>query len=173
MEQSRKSIWLTALELTMAMAVPAALLWFALHNTPGALPATLMIVTAAVAFFLLRFENSRPRARDIVPVVVMSAIAALGRAAFAALPGFKPMSAVVIVTGLSFGPQSGFLCGALGALCSNMLLGQGMWTPWQMYAWGVMGYLAGLWRNTPLLRSRGGTILYGGAAALLYICGLW
>lgn len=175
MGETLKGRLLTALELAAAATVPAVLAWYAFREEEGALPVTMAIVLLAVAFFLLRFERSRPRPRDIVPVVVMSVIAALGRAAFAALPGFKPMSAVVIVTGLSFGPQAGFLCGALGALCSNLLLGQGMWTPWQMYAWGMMGYLAGLWRETPFLRSRRGVMVYGGVAALAFgwLMNLW
>ena len=175
MDKKHKNGLRTLLELVMAALVPGALIWYALHGTERALPVTMIIVVAAVAFFLLQFESSRPRSRDIVPVVVMSVMAALGRAAFVALPGFKPMSAVVIVTGLSFGPQSGFLCGALGALCSNMLMGQGMWTPWQMYAWGMMGYLAGLWRGASFLKSRTGVMIYGGAAALAFgwLMNLW
>ena len=39
---------------------------------------------------------------------------------------------------------SGFMVGALAALASNFFFGQGPWTPWQMYAWGMVGYLAGL-----------------------------
>ena len=29
-------------------------------------------------------------------------------------------------------------------LISNMLFGQGMWTPWQMFAMGLLGFFAGI-----------------------------
>ena len=40
------------------------------------------------------------------------------------------------------------MVGALAALCSNFFFGQGPWTPWQMYAWGLVGYVAGVLANT-------------------------
>ena len=78
-----------------------------------------------------------------MPIAVLSVIGALGRAVFAVIPSFNPNSAVVIIAGMQFGPLAGFLTGSLSALASNMLLGQGPWTLWQMTAWGMMGCFAG------------------------------
>jgi len=36
---------------------------------------------------------------------------------------------------------------AIAALASNFFLGQGVYTPWQMLAWGGCGVLAGLARG--------------------------
>ena len=41
------------------------------------------------------------------------------------------------------------MVGALAALASNFFFGQGPWTPWQMYAWGLVGYGAGLLAAIP------------------------
>ena len=60
------------------------------------------------------------------------------------MPNFKPVSAIIIITALAFGPEAGYLTGALAAILSNFLFGQGPWTPWQMLAFGVAGLVAGL-----------------------------
>ena len=75
------------------------------------------------------------------------ALAAAGRILFAPIPDFKPVSAICIIAGAVFGKHSGFMVGALAALCSNFFFGQGPWTPWQMYAWGLVGYVAGVLAN--------------------------
>ena len=75
---------------------------------------------------------------------VLCALAVASRAAFAAVPHFKPMLAIVMLTGIAFGPEAGFLCGAISGFASNFIFGQGPWTPWQMFAYGIGGLLAGL-----------------------------
>lgn len=117
------------------------------------------IILITIALFFHSFERQKPRPRDIVPIAVMSAIGALGRVLFAAIPNFKPTSAVVIITGMQFGPLAGFMTGALSALASNMFLGQGPWTPWQMIAWGFMGFFAGIFQKKNWFQHR--MFLYG------------
>ncbi len=75
-------------------------------------------------------------------ISMLSAIGAIGRVPFAAIPSVQPTSFVIIMSGLSFGGNTGFMVGSTAALVSNMLLGQGPWTPWQMFAWGMMGFTA-------------------------------
>ena len=103
-----------------------------------------------------------------MPVVVLTALSVTGRLLFAALPNFKPVSAIVILAGVCFGRQSGFLTGALSALVSNLFFGQGPWTPWQMYAWGLMGYVAGALASTKLFRRPWVVLLYGFLASFGY-----
>lgn len=82
-------------------------------------------------------------------LVVLAALAAAGRILFAPIPDFKPVSAIAIIAGVVFGRKSGFMVGALAALASNFFFGQGPWTPWQMYAWGLVGYGARLLAAIP------------------------
>ena len=79
-----------------------------------------------------------------MPTATLGALAAAGRILFAPIPDFKPVSAICIIAGAVFDKHSGFMVGALAALCSNFFCGQGPWTPWQMYAWGLVGYVAGV-----------------------------
>lgn len=111
---------------------------------------SLAVVLVSLGVFFIGFEGARPRMRDVMPTVVLAALAAAGRILFAPFPDFKPVSAIAIIAGVAFGRRSGFMVGALAALASNFFFGQGPWTPWQMYAWGLIGYLAGALAQTGL-----------------------
>ncbi len=101
--------------------------------------ASFLLVAAGVAGGLWWYERTRPPAKVVAVVATLAALAALGRDAFAALPDVKPTTAIVLIAGYTFGAPSGFAVGAFAALASNLELGQGPWTPWQMLAWGLVG----------------------------------
>ena len=107
------------------------------------LSGTLIVLYAIVPFFV-SFEGRRPTAREIAVVAVLTALAVAARAAFVWVPHFKPMAAIIMISGIAAGPQTGFLVGSVAALASNFIFGQGPWTPWQMLAFGVAGLVAGL-----------------------------
>lgn len=104
--------------------------------------ASFAIVAGVLLAGWLAYERSRPSARMVAVVATLAAVAALGRDAFVALPDVKPITAIAFVVGYALGPLPGFTVGAIGMLASNMMLGQGPYTPWQMAAWGLVG-LAG------------------------------
>lgn len=129
--------------LTLLVLVPATLyLGTHLRGRWYYLTSTLVIVEAMAPFFLL-FEARRPQARELVILAVMSALAVAGRVAIP-IPNFKAITGIVMITGMAFGPQAGFMTGAISAFASNFFYTQGPWTPWQMMAYGVGGFLAGL-----------------------------
>ncbi len=106
-------------------------------------PTSLFLVVGLVLVIgWVAYERARPSARMAAVVGTLAAVAALGRDAFVALPEVKPITAITFVVGYSLGPLPGFTVGAVGMLASNILLGQGPYTPWQMAAWGLVG-LAG------------------------------
>ncbi len=111
--------------------------------------------------FFARFEVRKISSREIVILAILAAIAAVSRVPFAPLPSVQPTSFVIIITGLVFGAESGFIVGAVAAIVSNIFLGQGPWTPWQMYAWGMIGMTAGLFRNTWWMKQMWGKLLFG------------
>jgi len=104
--------------------------------------ASFALVGAVLGLGWLAYERRRPSARMLAVVATLAAMAALGRDAFVALPEVKPITAMTLVVGYALGPLPGFTVGALGMLASNIMLGQGPYTPWQMAAWGLVG-LAG------------------------------
>lgn len=105
---------------------------------------SLLIILETMIPFLLVFENKRPQARELVTISVLCTIAVAGRAAFFMIPQFKPVVALVIIAGVCFGGETGFLVGAVTAFVSNFFFGQGPWTPWQMFALGIIGFIAGM-----------------------------
>lgn len=125
-------------------AAMAVLIDFVILENRNYLLVCMLIVIFAMVPFFAGFETSRPKARELVITAVMIATAVVGRAAFFMLPSFKPILAIVIISGVALGRKSGFLVGAMSAFVSNFLFGQGPWTPWQMIAMAVCGYLAGL-----------------------------
>lgn len=119
------------------------------------------IIACTMIPFFARFEVRKITGREVVILAVLVAIAAVSRVPFAALPSVQPTSFVIIITGLVFGAESGFIVGAVAAIVSNFFLGQGPWTPWQMYAWGMMGMMAGLLRDTWWMRQMWGKLIFG------------
>lgn len=90
------------------------------------------------------FEKSSFGAKEIAVIATLSAFAAISRLPFAAIPNVQPTTFIVAISGLVFGPYSGFLVGSTTAFVSNIFLGQGPWTPWQMFSWGLVGAVSGL-----------------------------
>jgi energy-coupling factor transport system ATP-binding protein len=104
---------------------------------------------------------------------VLCAIGVAGRAVFFMLPQFKPVIALTILSGVAMGGETGFLVGAMTMLASNVLFSQGPWTPWQMFAMGIIGFLAGvLFRKGWLRRSRGSLCLFGALSAIVIYGGI-
>lgn len=89
-------------------------------------------------------KRKNHRQEKVVVIAVMIAMTVASRMLFAFSPGFKPVSAMVIICGMAFGRESGFLCGSLSAVASNFFFGQGPWTPFQMLAWGMIGWISGI-----------------------------
>lgn len=108
-----------------------------------------MLVAAAVALlacvpFFVAFERGRNTGRELVVLATMCALSVVGRLIFAPIPGFKPVTALVVISGIMLGPEAGFIVGSMTALVSNVFFGQGPWTPFQMFVWGLIGFVCGL-----------------------------
>ena len=120
---------------------------------------SLLVLLEAMLPFFVSFEDRKPKVRDIVTLAVMCALAVTGRTAFFMLPNFTPVMAIVIIAGVAFGCEGGFITGAMTMFVSNFIMGQGPWTPWQMFAMGLVGSLAGLFFAGSSVRTRNMTKL--------------
>lgn len=158
----------TILEVGTLVSVPAVLVLCAVFNVEYSALITTLVVMLAFVPFIIGLEKDKLKPKNIMPIVVMSALAVAGRIVFAALPNIKPVSAIVIMTGVIFGRRSGFITGMLAALISNLFFGQGPWTLWQMYAWALMGYGAGALAQHRIIEGRVSVMVYGALAPLGY-----
>ncbi|WP_407418220.1 ECF transporter S component [Paratractidigestivibacter faecalis] len=165
---SRVSRTLSVLELPALLAVPILMVTLALSGVDATAGLTLLVALLAVGLVFASFEASRPPLRQLMPTAVLAATAAAGRVLFAPVPDVKPVSAIAIVAGAALGRRSGFMVGAVAALVSNFFFGQGSWTPWQMYAWGLVGYLGGVFADRGLLERGGVLYAWGFLSALMY-----
>ena len=132
---------------------------------------SLLIILETMIPFCMVFESRKPQARELVVISVLCAIAVAGRAAFFMLPQFKPVVALVIIAGVCFGGETGFLVGAVTGFVSNFFFGQGPWTPWQMFAFGITGFIAGILFKKGFLRKTKASLCIFGFLATFVIYG--
>jgi energy-coupling factor transport system substrate-specific component len=126
---------------------------------------TFTLLAAVLGLGFAWYERTHPSSKVLAMVATLAALAALGRVAFAPLPNVKPTTDIVFLAGYVLGGAPGFAIGALAALSSNLVFGQGPWTPWQMVGWGLIGVIGAGWAL--LTRGRAPRIL---TAAVLVVC---
>ena len=132
---------------------------------------SLLIILETMIPFCMVFESRKPKARELIVISVLCAIAVAGRAAFFMLPQFKPVVALVIIAGVCFGGETGFLVGAVTGFVSSFFFGQGPWTPWQMFAFGIIGFMAGILFKKGFLRKMKSSLCIFGFLATFIIYG--
>ena len=126
---------------------------------PGLL--SFVLVLLGIGLFFGYLERKGLSSKEVVLIAVLSAFAVAGRIAFAAVPGVQFTTFVVIVSGYVFGCTTGIAVGCIAALVSNLFLGQGPWTPWQMAAWGLCGGSAGIAGRLSVKSDRASLIILG------------
>ncbi|MBE7026074.1 MAG: ATP-binding cassette domain-containing protein [Ruminococcaceae bacterium] len=132
---------------------------------------SLLIILETMIPFCMVFESRKPKARELIVISVLCAIAVAGRAAFFMLPQFKPVIALVIIAGVCFGGETGFLVGAVTGFVSNFFAGHGPWTPWQMFAFGIIGFISGILFKKGFLRKTKTSLCIFGFLATFIIYG--
>jgi energy-coupling factor transport system substrate-specific component len=129
---------------------------------------SLLIVLALVGAVLVGYGAQTVSAQELSLVAALAALATASRVLFASLPNVKPVTFIVLVSGVALGPGPGFMVGAASALVSNLFFGQGPWTPWQMLGWGLVGAVGGLLGRGGRLPSRWELVVIGGLLALAF-----
>lgn len=171
-QQYQSSHYLSQIiEILSLLIAPIALIASAIHQFHITAALSALIAGMTVLIFIVRFDRSQPALHHLMPLIALVSVAVAGRMLFMGLPSFKPMLAISIIAGICLNKQSGFMVGCLCMLISNMMFGQGPWTPWQMYAMGLAGYMSGLCFPHHMPTSLAGrvvVVLWGGFWALIY-----
>ena len=139
---------------------------FAVESQYHALVSFLVAVCSLVLFFC-GFEKKKIGSRRLVIVAVMIAFSVVGRM----FPIIKPVTAFAVLSGMFLGAEAGFLVGSFSALISNFYFGQGPWTPWQMFAFGIIGFIAGILFKKGFLRKTKASLCIFGFLATFIIYG--
>jgi len=113
------------------------------HSRGYYIVSMLLVLYAQVPFFAA-FERKRPHEREVMVMAVLITLGVLGNAIFFMAPEVKPAAAIAIIAGACLGPEAGYVVGAMIPFVSNFMFGQGPWTPWQMFALGAVGLIAGI-----------------------------
>lgn len=154
MAAARKRLALTAVLIFLVIPALIALTVF-LGSKRLYMPLSLLILVMIMAPFFMIFERRKPRAREVVLIAMMSALTVASHTFFHIAFPVQIGTAMVIISGISLGPEAGFLIGAMSRFVCNFYMGQGAWTPWQMFCWGLLGFLAGLAFNRELSEDGG------------------
>lgn len=160
--------------LLILIVIPLTILFgiFFLNDRKYYVISLLIIIYTMIPFFMV-FENRKPKVRELIIIAVLSAIGVAGRGAFFMLPQFKPVVAIVIISGVCFGGEVGFLVGAMTGFVSNFFFGQGPWTPWQMFCFGIIGFLAGvLFQKGKLKKKKIPLCIFGGLSTFFIYGGI-
>ncbi len=144
-----KHFWISL--IVILLAIPASIYFCYLAGGRAYYLSRLLIILLTLVPFFLAFESRKPQARELVVLAVLCALAVASRAVFYGIPSFKPITGVIMISSIAFGPEAGFLIGAVSGLASNFIFGQGPWTPWQMFAFGMAGFLTGTLARLRLL----------------------
>jgi energy-coupling factor transport system substrate-specific component len=147
------------------------LIAFAFYKEWEALTFLLMILTMGLMFF--QFEKGNITSKELSLIAVLGGVSAVSRVPFAAIPGVQPCTFIIICTGYVFGPLAGFMVGATTAVVSNMFLGHGPWTLFQMFAWGAVGITSSFLQRLKVKQY--GLFIFGVAWGYLFglIMNLW
>lgn len=161
---SRRIIKLTILCLVIPIVVVLGVVIF--NDRAYAWVYMCVAVLSCIPLFI-SFEKRKSNTTLLVLLAVMIALSVAGRFIFSFLPHFKPVTAMVVITGIYLGYECGFVCGAFTAVISNFIFGQGPWTPFQMFSWGVIGLIAGL-ISKYIIDNKILLLIYAGLSGILY-----
>jgi energy-coupling factor transport system substrate-specific component len=122
---------------------------FVTHASALALFLAAAALLAGAATWL---DGGPDSAKEVAVIATLAAAAAAGRVLLAPVPDVQPLTDIAVITGVALGFRAGIGVGATAAFVSNFFLGQGLFTPWQMLAWGGCGAAGAA--LAPLLRRR-------------------
>ena len=106
--------------------------------------------------------------KQLMLMAMLTALSVVGRIFLSAIPNIQPVTVTVVISSFILRPAQAILVTCAGVFISNLFLGMGTWTIWQMLIWSLIGLMSGVigkYRNKiPLLFLS----LYAGFCGLFY-----
>ena len=109
---------------------------------------SLLVAVGFIGVIFRMFEKSKPSVEYIVMLAILISIEVVANF-IGSILHIDLVFFIVIMAGVVFGKESGFLVGALSIIVFGLISGAGIgtWTPYQMIGFGLLGYTSGLFAN--------------------------
>ena len=105
-------------------------------------------------FYIYMIHRIRLRARETVLLATVISFCVAANVICSKTIPLHAGTAMVVIAGISMGPEAGFMVGSLSRFICNFFDGQGPWTSWQMLSWGIIGFMSGMIFNKVVLKKR-------------------
>ena len=166
MNKKKTKNFLTYTLLFLLVPIIVLLSGFVFKEKYYAFLSVVICILSCVPLFYT-FNKKENTSKELSVLAVLVAISVVGRFIFSPIPFFKPVTAITVITAVYLGSESGFAVGALSAIISNIYFGQGPWTPFQMLAWGLIGFCAGYIGHSNKNKKLK-TVIYGAFSGIAY-----
>jgi len=157
--------YLKLLLIILSIGLPVIALFFLEQQL---IAISLLTIGVLLIPLIITFRKTKLNTQELVTLSLIGTIAAITRIPFAALPSVQPTTFIIIATAIVIGPQGGFIIGLLAAFISNLFLGHGPWTLFQILAWSLIGFYAGLLRDTFVMRTLIGRCVFGFSVGIFF-----
>lgn len=90
-------------------------------------------------------------------ISLLAAVCVVGRITFQFLPNIQPVTTIIIISSLMLGIIPAICIAIITTYVTNLFLGMGIWTIWQMVGWSFIAIIAGVlgksrkFTNLPIL----------------------
>ena len=106
---------------------------------PHGILAINIAMLSLIGWALWRAEQRLSSGSDLILLVLLGAFAVSGRVLLDPIPNVQPVTVIVLLAGIHFGAPRTVALAVAVALCSNVLLGHGIWSLYQAVGWSAVG----------------------------------
>jgi len=114
---------------------------------PHGMLAINIAMLSLIGWALWRAEQRLSSGSDLILLVLLGVFAVSGRILLDPIPNVQPVTVIVLLAGIHFGTARTVALATAVALCSNMLLGHGLWSLYQAVGWSAVGIAGAVLSN--------------------------
>jgi energy-coupling factor transport system substrate-specific component len=114
---------------------------------PHGILAINIAMLSLIGWALWRAEQRLSSGSDLILLVLVGAFAVSGRILLDPIPNVQPVTVIVLLAGIHFGAVRTVALATAVALCSNILLGHGLWSLYQAVGWSAVGIMGATLSN--------------------------
>jgi len=100
-----------------------------------------------ICWSLLRIENNISHGQKFLILGLCAIFGIAGRILLSPIPNVQPVTVIVLLAGIRMGAKESVFIATIIALCSNLVLGHGIWTLYQAVAWSLIGILGAIYSS--------------------------